>query len=51
MISVAFCIEEYASDAESTATGVFANRCMTVKKNSAMETLFVECVEGNPYSK
>ena len=27
-----------------------ANRCMMVKKKSARETLFVEWVEGKPYS-
>ena len=31
--------------------GVLASREMTVKKKRAMETLFVECVEGKPYSR
>lgn len=31
--------------------GVEARRCTWAKKMRAMETLFVACVEGNPYSK
>lgn len=44
-------IEDTAdSTTDLTAGGVWS-RCTSEKKNSAMETLFVECVEGNPYSK
>ena len=36
---------------EVASAGVLASREMTVKKKRAMETLFVECVEGKPYSR
>lgn len=35
----------------TTGTGVFASRWMIVKKNRAIDTLFVEWVDGNPYSR
>lgn len=31
--------------------GTVAKRWTSAKKNRAIETLFVECVEGNPYSR